>query len=103
MRKDVLVGALIASSCIAAPRHAPAGIVCPDSMYCTVSFTRTYTGSYRLGEPYDYVTIAPDGSGETFAATGITPLMVQNCTLRPRSTWMVRRSTPASSRWVAKQ
>lgn len=51
---------------------AVAGLPCPDSSYVTVSFSRTYTGDYNPGQPYDYVTIAPDGSGETFAATGIT-------------------------------
>jgi hypothetical protein len=37
-----------------------------------VTFDRTYSGNYRPGEPYDYVTINPDGSGETFEDMGIT-------------------------------
>lgn len=64
--------------CIA--RAAWADIVCPDSSYCTVSFSKTYTGSYRTGQPYDYVTISPDGGGETFAGTGITiEVCLRNC------------------------
>ena len=44
----------------------------PNFSYCEVTFARTYTGLYRTGQPYDCVTIVPGGSGETFAATGIT-------------------------------
>jgi hypothetical protein len=59
---------------------AAADLVCPDSSYCTVTFSKTYTGSYRTGQPYDYVTITPEGSGETFASTGITfKVYLRNC------------------------
>jgi hypothetical protein len=34
-------------------------------------FDRQFTGTYRPGEPYDVVTILPDGTGETLAQTGI--------------------------------
>lgn len=44
----------------------------PNFSYCEVTFARTYTGLYNPGQPYDCVTILPGGSGETFAATGIT-------------------------------
>lgn len=37
-----------------------------------VRFTRVYTGNYNTGQPYDYVTISPDGNGETLADMGIT-------------------------------
>ena len=45
-----------------------ADVVCADSSYCEVTFNRTYTGtnSQFLNDPYDYLTVAPDGSGETF-------------------------------------
>jgi hypothetical protein len=47
--------------------QAAADIVDPDSSYCEVTFNRTYpTGSQFVGQPYDYVTIAPDAAGETF-------------------------------------
>lgn len=37
-----------------------------------LTFDRTYTGNYRPGEPYDYITINPAGTGETLEDTGIT-------------------------------
>ena len=37
-----------------------------------LTFDRTYTGNYRPGEPYDYITINPAGTGETFEDMGIT-------------------------------
>jgi hypothetical protein len=49
-----------------------ADIVCPDSSYVEVEYACTFTGSYRTGEPLDIITIAPDGSGETFAENGIS-------------------------------
>ena len=59
---------------------AAADIVCPDSSYTVVDFACTYSGGYRNGEAYDYVTVVPDGTGETFAATGITILVyLKNC------------------------
>ena len=38
-----------------------ADIVCPDSSYATVQFTRTFTGVYRPGQPRDVVTVGPGG------------------------------------------
>ena len=35
-------------------------------------FSHTYSDNYRTGEPYDYLTIHPDGSGDTFADIGVT-------------------------------
>lgn len=58
------LAALFAAS-LAAP--VAADIVDPDSSYCVVTFNRTYgSGSQFVGQPYDYVTIAPDAAGETF-------------------------------------
>ena len=36
-----------------------------------VPFSRHFEGTYRHGEPFDVVTIRPDGGGETFADAGI--------------------------------
>ena len=59
---------------------AAADIVCYDGSYCTATFSRTYTGNYNPGQPYDYVTVAPDGTGETFAQFGITiRVFLKNC------------------------
>jgi len=63
---------LIAIALGLAADPSSAQIVCPDSMSATVTFSRTFSGIYRPGEPYDVVTISPDGSGETFASLGIT-------------------------------
>ena len=63
---------------------ASADVVCADSSYCTVTFTRTYTANYNPGQPYDYVTVAPDGTGETFAQLGITiRVFLKNCQGQP--------------------
>src|SRR5262245_5869343 len=48
----------------------------PDSCQVTCTFSHTYNGNYRPGQPYDYVTIQPDGRGETFAETGISIAVV---------------------------
>ena len=48
--------------------QAAADVVCADSSYCEVVFNRTYNRfSQFVGQPYDYVTVHPDGSGESFA------------------------------------
>ena len=44
----------------------------PDSCRINVTFSKTYSGNYRHGEPYDFVTIAAGGRGETFPETGIS-------------------------------
>jgi hypothetical protein len=36
-----------------------------------LSFERTFTGSYRPGEPHDVMTIDPAGTGDTFDSAGI--------------------------------
>jgi len=67
MLKKALVVALFAMCAVGT---AAADIVCPDSSYCTVAFATTK----------DRVTIAPNGAGETFAATGITiRVFLKNC------------------------
>lgn len=44
-----------------------ADVVCPDSSYVEVVFNRTYPeNSQFAGQPYDYLTVSPDGGGETF-------------------------------------
>ncbi len=59
------------------------GIVCADSSYATVLFSRVFTGAYRTGQPYDVVTIDPSG-GETFAAAGIgIQVYLKNCNGAP--------------------
>ena len=78
------VVARVAALLALAAGSASADVVCADSSYCTVTFTRTYTMNYNPGQPYDYVTIAPDGRGETFAATGITiRVFLKNCQGQP--------------------
>ena len=48
--------------------NAVADVVCPDSSYVEVVFNRTYPDNSQFaGQPYDYVTVRSDGSGETFA------------------------------------
>jgi len=57
---------------LAVPMHVlRAGIVCPESTIVSVTFDCTFTGLYQPGQPYDRLTIMPDGSGETLAAAGI--------------------------------
>ena len=68
MSRKLVVAALAAlcAACLVGP--AAADIICADSSYCTVTFNRTYaSGSQFATQPYDYVSIAPDGTGETFA------------------------------------
>jgi hypothetical protein len=50
-----------------------------------VTFSRTFEGGYRTGEPYDVLTIAPNGRGETLEAMGIRVRirLVCNCTNLP--------------------
>lgn len=44
-----------------------ADIVCPDSNYCIVEIRRTYPPESQFaGQPYDYITIAPNLAGQTF-------------------------------------
>ncbi len=68
MSRKLVVAAMAAlcAACLVGP--AAADIICADSSYCTVVFNRTYgAASQFTGQPYDYVSIAPDGTGETFA------------------------------------
>ena len=85
VRKRTLLAIFIAFCCPAGvASRAFADIVCPDSSYVTVSFSKTYSGSYRTGQPYDYVTISPQGNGETFASTGIAiRVYLRNCQNMP--------------------
>jgi hypothetical protein len=59
------------AACLVGP--AAADVVCQDSSYCEVQFNRTYPGTSQFsGLPYDYLTVAPDGQGETFTeANGV--------------------------------
>ncbi len=67
MSRKLVVATLAALFAASLAGPAAADIVCPDSSYCTVVFNRTYpAGSQFVGQLYDYVTIAPDASGETF-------------------------------------
>lgn len=71
MLKKSLVVALVAACYVGT---AAADIVCPDSSYCVVNFATTK----------NRVTIAPNGAGETFAATGITiQVYLKNCNGAP--------------------
>jgi len=67
-----LPGFLAAQAALLGARGAQAGCPNPDSSYVTVTFSRTFTGAYQHGLPYDVVTVDPSGNGETFAGTGIT-------------------------------
>ena len=72
LKKSVVALAVaLLAACLAGP--AAADVVCADSSYCEVVFNRTYgAGSQFNGQPYDYVTVAPNGAGETFTnANGI--------------------------------
>jgi len=61
-----------------------AGIVCPESTTVSVGFDCSFTGSYQPGQPYDRLTIMPDGSGETLAAVGIhVDVRVHDCSGNP--------------------
>ena len=67
MSKKLVVATLAALFAASLAVPAVADIVDPTNSYCTVTFNRTYgSGSQFVGDPYDYVTIAPDGAGETF-------------------------------------
>jgi hypothetical protein len=75
---------LVAALLVTATGTASADLVCADSSYSTVTFTRTYQGNYNRGQPYDYVTVVPDGSGETFTQFGITiHVFLRNCQGQP--------------------
>ena len=71
LRRSIPVASLVALA--AFPRVAPADIVCPDSSYCTVTFTTVR----------DRVTIAPE-FGEALALVGITiRATLRNCSGAP--------------------
>lgn len=65
MKKSVVAIMAAIVACMAGT--AAADVVCPDSSYCVVTFNASYSGSWNNGADYDYVTIAPNGLGETFA------------------------------------
>jgi len=44
---------------------------CPDMGQVDLTFSRTFQGGYRPGEPYDVLTIAPNGGFETLETVGI--------------------------------
>ncbi|MFQ5600458.1 MAG: hypothetical protein ACE5G2_07885 [Candidatus Krumholzibacteriia bacterium] len=77
VRAPTLVAALVGSSVVRAAAQEPnclhSDITSIDaSAVGHVTFDRVYTGNYRPGEPYDYVTVDPAGTGEGFAEVGIT-------------------------------
>jgi hypothetical protein len=73
MLKKSLVVALLAACAVCYVGTAAADLVCAESSYCVVT----------MGTK-DRVTIAPNGAGETFAATGITiTVYLKNCSGAP--------------------
>lgn len=67
MSRKLVVATLAALLAASLAGPAAADIVDPNNSYCTVTYNRVYpAGSQFVGQPYDYVTIAPDGAGETF-------------------------------------
>jgi len=54
-------------------------VVCFPHAELDLRFARTFTGSYRTGEPLDILTITPSGSGETLEDVGITLRMRLYC------------------------
>jgi len=67
---------------LAAPSHAD--MPCPAQCSATATFANTFSDNYRPGEPYDVVSILPDGSGETLASVGITiEIYIRNCNGTP--------------------
>lgn len=83
-RQATFMAALLLLLAVSLPEPGAADIVCPDASYVRVSFSRTFQGLYRPGQPYDVVTIVPNGAGETLASTGITiDVYLKNCNGRP--------------------
>jgi hypothetical protein len=76
-----LLGTTLAVLCAAAgPGQAQCGDVLALHLVTTLDlhFDHRFTGDYRHGEPFDVLTILPDGSGETLAQAGIR-LRVRLC------------------------
>jgi hypothetical protein len=70
MKKSVVAIMAAIVACMAGT--AAADVVCPDSSYVVVTFNTSFTGTWNNGSDYDYVTIAPNGLGETFVnASGL--------------------------------
>ena len=94
---------VIAGLALLAAAGAPnvhADIVCGDSSYVCVDFHKTYSRNYRKGQPYDYLTVAPNGVGETsrerasrFASTSRTAREPRFPGCRPRAptNWLTSR------------
>ena len=55
-----------------AARSAPAQTVCPEFSEVSVRFNCRFAGQYRTGQPYDFVTATPAGTGESFADAGMS-------------------------------
>ena len=74
---------LVAVSGTAHAQGSGCGWDIPEIVPCAeieLQFEQRFTGTYRPGEPYDVVTILPDGSGDTFAQVGIRlRLRVRRC------------------------
>lgn len=68
-----LFAASMAPLCVTSLLGAAAAQVYPPNCSCTVTYRRTYPANSQLaGQPVQYVTIAPDGRGETFSnANGV--------------------------------
>ena len=77
----------------------------PDCSFCEqgelqmeaqIEFGRVYTGNYRHGEPYDFVTVDPSGTGESFADAGIS-IRARFACLRPGQDPILLVGEPAAS------
>jgi hypothetical protein len=77
-------GVLVIVASLASASTSRADIPCPEQSYCIVTYARTFEGDYNRGQPYNVVTIAPGGNGETFAAMGIMiDVFVRGCANQP--------------------
>jgi hypothetical protein len=75
-----IVAAMMAVTLGIQTAPASAGTVCPDSSIVFATFDCTYSGNYKPGQPYDYVTIWPRGFSDSFAASGITiHVLLKDC------------------------
>jgi len=79
----IILALFLALGLVPDPSHS-GDAICVGPSTATATFSHTFSGIYRPGEPYDVVTILPDGSGETFASVGITiEVYLRNCAGAP--------------------
>ena len=67
----VVLLAILPSTSIAGDGCANCFWQSPILVEVELSFARTFTGSYRPGEPHDVLTINPAGTGDTLDDAGI--------------------------------